>query len=63
MSREARPAHVKITMRKHMGDDAYSWAVFKDGRPVITGLSRTEAVYHKNVIRQMYEERAERAGG
>lgn len=24
----------RITIRKHMGDDAYSWAVFVDGRQI-----------------------------
>ncbi len=35
-----------------MGDDLYSWAVFLDGHPVITGLSKREAVYHQSVIRK-----------
>ena len=35
-------------IRKWMGDDKYSWAVFARGasRPVIAGLSRSEARYH-----------------
>jgi len=36
----------RVTMRKYLGDDLYSWAVFVDGRPVLTGLSRSEAQYH-----------------
>lgn len=41
----ARPK--RITARKYMGDDAYSWAVFVDGRPVVTGLSKREVAYWK----------------
>jgi hypothetical protein len=33
----------KWTYKKYMGDDVYSWAVFRDGRPVMTGMGRTEA--------------------
>ena len=32
----------RITARKYGGDDAYSWAIFLNGRPVVTGLSRME---------------------
>ena len=27
-----------ITARKYMGDDKYSWAVFKNGKPIVTGI-------------------------
>jgi len=40
-------AKPKITARKHMGDDLYSWAVFVDGRPRVTGLSKREVPYWK----------------
>lgn len=54
---------VKYTIKKYMGDDSYSWAVFRAGdvkgmrspicdpfvRPVVSGLSRSEAQYHKRV--------------
>lgn len=33
----------KWTYKKYMGDDLYSWAVFKDGRPFCTGMGRSEA--------------------
>ena len=33
----------KYTCKKYMGDDLYSWAVFKDGRVWTTGMSRNEA--------------------
>jgi hypothetical protein len=32
-------------MKKYMGDDQYSWAIFKDGKPYVTGESRTQASY------------------
>jgi hypothetical protein len=38
----------KITISKYMGDDLYSWAVFVDGKPVETGLSRREAQYSRD---------------
>lgn len=47
----------KITMRKYNGDDAYSWAVFVNGQPVITGLTQSEARYHKGQIAKIWEEK------
>ena len=56
---------MKYTIRKFDGDDRYSWAVFKktnlpkghrgvvfwgEARPVISGLSRSEANYHKKNV-------------
>jgi hypothetical protein len=37
----------RITARKYMGNDAGSWAVFIDGRPMVTGLTRDEVPYYK----------------
>ena len=51
----------KYTIKKFMGDDSYSWAVFRAedvkgmrspicdpfARPVMSGLSRADAQYHK----------------
>ena len=37
----------RLIVKKYMGDDAYSWAVFLDGYPAATGCSRSEANYHK----------------
>jgi hypothetical protein len=37
----------KYTMKKYMGDDLYYWAVFRDGKPVVTGCARNEAKWHK----------------
>lgn len=40
----------RVSVGKYLGDDAYSWAVFVDGRPVATGCSRSEASYHRRHI-------------
>jgi len=45
-----KPVRVKIG--KYMGDDCYSWAVFKDGRPVYTGCSRPMAQSYQRQIRK-----------
>ncbi|QZI85693.1 hypothetical protein CPT_Summit_037 [Stenotrophomonas phage Summit] len=37
----------KITARKYGGNDEYSWAVFIDGRPFVTGLSKREVPHYK----------------
>lgn len=42
----------RVMIRKYMGDDAYSWAVFLDGRPVLTGESRTSAQYERDRLRR-----------
>ena len=55
---------MKYTIKKFMGDDSYSWAVFRAGdvkgqrspicdpfiRPVVSGLDRSEAQYHKKTL-------------
>lgn len=38
----------RITARKYQGDDAGSWAVFIDGKPMVTGLTRREVPYYKS---------------
>jgi len=54
----------KYTTRKYDGDDIFSWAVFKSkdvkgvrgivfygqATPIVSGLSRSEANYHKKVL-------------
>ncbi len=54
----------KYTIKKFNGDDSYSWAVFRaqdvrgmrspiffgDARPVISGLTRSDAKYHKQQL-------------
>jgi len=42
----------RVTIRKYGGDDAYSWAVFVDGRPVMTGLNRRVAQFERDNIRK-----------
>ena len=37
----------RVKIRKYMGDDLYSWAVFVDGRPIITGLNQRSANFEK----------------
>jgi hypothetical protein len=47
------PADVlkRVSARKYMGDDMYSWAVFIDGKPFVTGLGNSQVDYYK---RQAY---------
>lgn len=54
----------KYTIKKFNGDDQYSWAVFRaqdvrgmrspiffgDARPVMSGLTRSDAKYHKQQL-------------
>ena len=42
-------AKAKITIKKYMGDDIYSWAVFKDDKPILTGLDRPSAQYYRDI--------------
>jgi hypothetical protein len=44
----------KITAKKYLGNDKYSWAVFVDGKPAFTGLYISEVPYYKNLLRQKY---------
>ena len=37
----------RVTARKYQGDDRASWAVFIDGVPYVTGLTRPEVSYYK----------------
>lgn len=49
------PRKQKVTYRKYMGDDVYSYAVFIDGRlahPTLTGLGRTQAQYYKKQVEE-----------
>lgn len=43
----------KITAKKYMGDDVYSWAVFENGRPKMTGISKFEVNYYKKQVLKM----------
>lgn len=40
----------KITAKKYMGDDEYSWAVFYKGVPRFTGLGKSEIPYYKRSV-------------
>lgn len=51
----------KVTARKYLGDDRYSWAIFVDGRPAVTGLSRREVPYHKQRIKEILREKHSRS--
>ena len=55
---------MKYSIKKFNGDDQYSWAVFRaadvrgmrspiflgDARPVVRGLTRSDAKYHKQQL-------------
>ncbi len=55
---------IKYTIKKYNGDDQYSWAVFRaqdvkgmrspiflgDAQPVMSGLTRADAQYHKKCL-------------
>ena len=55
---------IKYTIKKFMGDDQYSWAVFRAQdvkgmrspicdpfiSPVMSGLTRSDAQYHKKTL-------------
>jgi hypothetical protein len=55
---------MKYSIKKFNGDDQYSWAVFRaqdvkgmrspifygQARPVVSGLSRSDAQYHKKSL-------------
>ena len=57
---------MKYSIKKFMGDDQYSWAVFRAEdvkgmrspicdpwiQPVINGLGRSEAQYHKKCLEE-----------
>lgn len=45
-----------ITTGKYMGDDKYSYAVFRNGVPLYIGLSRTSAKYYADVEKKKVAE-------
>lgn len=47
----------RITAKKYTGDDAYSWAVFIDGRPLVTGLVKSEVPYYKRLAQKRLDAR------
>lgn len=46
----------KVTTGKYGGNDAYSYAVFVDGRvvPDLTGLNRDQARYYRDQVKERY---------
>jgi hypothetical protein len=40
----------KIYARKFGGDDAFSWAVFLDGKPTVSGLTREDLPHYKKIV-------------
>lgn len=46
-------AKKRVTAKKYMGDDRYSWAVFLDGYPIVTGIAKTQVPYYKKRVREM----------
>lgn len=49
-------AKPKITAKKWGGDDAYSWAVFVNGRPAVTGLLRSQVAYYRKLVEQQEQQ-------
>lgn len=47
LTKEQRERQKAVRIRKHGGDDLYSWALFKDGYPVYTGMDRREAEWRR----------------
>jgi hypothetical protein len=41
---------------RYEGDDAYSWAVLLDGRPIVTGLTKPEVLYYRRLVAQVERE-------
>ncbi len=49
----------RITVRKYNGDDIYSWAVFLDGKPAYTGLSKGQSKFYKRLLTEQLKEKKE----
>ncbi len=49
---------VKFSYKKHNGDDAYSWAVFRNdmSRPIVSGENRSSAKCIKETLEKEYKE-------
>lgn len=41
----------RFKISKYEGDDAYSWALFQDNKPIMTGLNRRMADYYLRLER------------
>ena len=49
----------EYTVKRYEGDDIYSWAVFKNNKPILTGQSRREASYYLKKFREDEKQRKE----
>lgn len=49
----------RIKVRKYMGDDIYSWAVFLDGAPAYTGLSKGQSNFYRDLVQDSIDGIAE----
>mgnify|MGYP007044005532 CR=1 FL=1 len=38
------------SVKKFEGDDSYSWAVFVRGKPAVTGLTKSQTKYYRDMI-------------
>ncbi len=47
LTKEQRARQKAVRIRKSGGDDAYSWALFKDGYPIYRGMDRREAEWRR----------------
>lgn len=56
MSKSTKVKLPKVTARKHNGDDAYSWAVFRDDVRVFAGLCRSQVPYYKQQALKGYKD-------
>ena len=51
------PIAKRVTTGRHGGNDANSWAVFVDGKPAMTGLSKRELPYRKEQVMKIIGEK------
>jgi hypothetical protein len=47
MTKAERRVAKRVRIQKYLGDDAYSWALFVDGRPCFTGLTQHMAQHER----------------
>ena len=56
---------IKITAKKWMGDDCYSWAVFRSdhpNEPCFSGLSKSEVPYYKKLVQEIIDRKESKNG-
>lgn len=51
-----------VKIRKYGGDDAYSWAVFLNGKviPELTGLNQSQARYYRDQVKAQIDARSKK---